>query len=1045
MSACPSRWDAPADFGARQRDDSPGQSPPRGETIHACFRDQARRQPAATALRHRGERMSYAELDAASDAVAVELAARGVERGALVPVVLPRGRLLVTVLLGVLKTGGAYSVLDPSWPTARLEDAVAQLGSSLVVTDGAGMSGASTWDPGATAASPRQAGPVPEDRSVGDDACSVFFTSGTTGRPRGAVVPHAGTVQLFRGCTFATLGPGSTMLQAAALPWDLFSLEVWGMLTTGGTCLLLDELPVTGRTLRDAVASGLTVLFLTATLFNLLVDEDPTCFAGIGQVITGGERLSPVHVERFLAVHPGVRLTNLYGPVETTVLITTHDIAPGDGAGSYGVPVGRAAPGLELMVLTDDGEAADDEVGELHVRGPRVALGYLGLPDHPAFGESEVEGRRSRTYATGDLVVRSGGLLHYAGRRDRQVKVRGHRVEPAEVESVVADVPGVASCRAVPVVGAAGVDGLALFWIASPTDHGDVDRRIGERLAADLPPYARPGTVAKVGAFPVTANGKLDEPALLASVRPEEETAGPASLADPTAAVVHREVAKVLGAPSVPAGSTLTELGATSLDLARLAMRLERLLGGQVRVVDLDTAADVTDLVRRLTARPEPPAQEGVGPEQAAVALSPLQAAATATTASQPDDVSVLCPVLWTLRPVAGSVPTPAVLRAALQDVQDRHDSLRSRYLLAPQPVAVPFAPVEAPRVEVLELESTGFSSARSALLSALAARPLDLSLGQVWRAALAPGKRPGEVLLGAVVNHVAWDGWSESVLARDLTTAVRARAAGRSPQWPAPAPTLAVLAQERADRGRYREDPAQVRAWVDHLAGAPPLTLAGAARPCARGCRPEAHVRREDAGAGSLAPWKAVARATGCSVFPVMVAVLEEALRPLLQRPGPVLGIPASTRDGLVEEGALGCLVDVRCLRLPVSTPEADWTERVRVAAEEVRWMQAHATTPFTALMGEVPAPPDGRMPLFQMMFGWQDNISPELEVAGCDVARGRVEPPRSETELVVNLWPDASDGVHVVVSYRCERVSDDTAAALAQRLRTLIEDGPS
>lgn len=616
-------------------------------------------------------------------------------------------------------------------------------------------------------------------------------------------------------------------------------------------------------------------------------------------------------------------------------------------------------------------------------------------------------------------------------------------MEPAEIEATINAVAGVASCRVVPILGDQGVDGMAAFWTAARDGGGDLDSRVRRQIATELPGYSQPGVVAEVDGFPVTANGKLDEQALLDSITPRRSTS--AAVPDgPFAEAVHQEVRDVLGVAGVPDGCTLTEMGASSLDRARLAMRLERRLGGMVRVVDLDEAADIGDLVVRLAGRadarpvsPEEPADHAADP---AVDLSPLQSSMAYLSSQQPQDKSVLCPMLWILRQDPGPVPGSAVVGAALQDVQDRHEALRSQYLAGERSVAVPLSAQDAPAVELLELDLDGVLEQR--LVDAVAAEPLDLPGARVWRAAVATSEGSTETLLAMVVHHIAWDGWSEAVFARDLEKALAARIAGTAPRWPSPAPTLAALARERAVRGRYQHDPAQDRDWVDHLMEAPTLDLGGSAA-CEGPCSPGAHIHRESVAEGALEPWRTLSRAVGCSVFTVLVAVLDEALRPLLRHPGVVAATATSTRDGAVEEHALGCIVDVRCVRLPASPPGVGWSQRVQAADEEVRLMQAHATTPFTELVAQAPVPADGRAPLFQMMFNWQDNAEADLRVAGCAVEHVRVLPPRAETELVVNLWPTPADGVEIVVTNQCDRVSDDQAGLVARRLAQLITAG--
>lgn len=1047
-------------------------------TIHACFREHAGRAPGAVAVRHGELSWTYAELDAASDAVAASLAARGVRAGQVVPVLLERGPLLVAVLLGVLKAGGAYTPMDPRWPAERRAEVLAQVSSPVVVTDLPGVTADRAWDPGAVLAPPAAsvpAGPVLPDAVDGADPCAVYFTSGTTGRPRGVLVPHEGTVRLFRDATFARLGPGAAVLQGSALAWDGLSLELWSMLTTGGTCLLPQVPTVTGDTVRQAVASGLTLLFLTSTLFGLLVDEDLDCFTGVAHVMTGGERFSPPHAQRFVRAHPGTRLTNVYGPVETSILLTAHDVRPEDLADPAGVPLGTALADTELHLLAPgapgDREVPDGEVGELHVAGPRLGLGYLGEPDHPAFAVRRVAGGVRRTYATGDLAVRRDGLLHFAGRRDRQVKVRGHRIEPAEVEAVVHTVPGVASCRVVPLPdgAGAGVGGLGAFWTPAATaaDPVRVEALVRERITAALPAYARPQVLRRLGRLPVTGTGKLDERALVdLAGPPTAPTASSGAAAvprarqgtdDPRGRVVREEVAALVGPAAPPAGRTLTELGVTSLDLARLGMRLQRRLGVRMPPEELAGAADVEDLVRRAAAAPAVLTAHTVpvaaGSTRAPVAPSPLQGLLAVTPQQTPEKLGwLLCPVVWALR---GEAPPTAVLAAALQDVQDRHEALRSAWETEnPQgPRAVPLDAERAPRVPLLDLgdlhrdDRDGQQAQQRAqdhLVAALSATGLALDEGRTWRAGVLR-VAPGHWLLGVVVHHTAFDGWSVAVMAEDLSVALAARAAGRAPRWASPAPTSAALADEREALGRYHDDPGEVAAWREHLADTVPVLFREASRPCSGPCPPGAHLHRHPTAPGAIAAWQAFGAQQGSTLFPVVLAVTARALRGHLHHPQVLMSTVFSARDSPVEEHAVSCLLDIRYVRTPVAPPGASWSQSVGQAQAELDWGQQHARTSFVQVMPVLPPVPPDRARGPEIFFALQSNRLGRLEVPGCRVDRVPAYPPVSETALTIQLEPEPGNGMTVVISHRCEHVSDETAATLADDITALLDAGPA
>lgn len=477
-----------------------------GEGLHDVFAAQARAQPRRTALIARYTRMSYGELDARAEELADRLAAAGVEQGHVVPILMPRSVDLVVTLLAVLKLGAAYALLDPDWPLTRLDAVVGQLRPPLVVAR-----------PGTRAELPAPLWTAAEDDTGegparaavtvrGSDACCVFFTSGTTGRPKGVSTPHRATARLFRPGTFTRFDRDTVIPLAAALPWDAFSLELWAALYNGGTGVLIDEPFLTAEALRTMVTDhGVNTAWLTSSLFNLIVDEDLTAMSGLSQVMVGGERLSARHVGRFLDRFPDTALINGYGPVENTVFTTTHHITAADCARPGGIPLGRAVPGTSVFVLQGNRPCAAGEPGEICVAGDGLAHGYLGEPALTAekFTQVDIDGEQVRLYRTGDMGVRDeNGIVEFRGRIDRQVKIRGNRVEPAEVErQIVRLVPDVADCRVVPRWNELdGVFDLVAFCV--PTRTGGAPPEVPAILARHLPAYQRPVDVAFVDSFP---------------------------------------------------------------------------------------------------------------------------------------------------------------------------------------------------------------------------------------------------------------------------------------------------------------------------------------------------------------------------------------------------------------------------------------------------------------------------------------------------------------------------------------------------------------
>ncbi|MEU8759637.1 AMP-binding protein [Streptomyces sp. NPDC048659] len=473
--------------------------------IHKALDERAAEYGDHIALIDENGPVTYSELVAAADAHAAALAAAGVGPGSLVPVRVARSARMVTLLLAVLKTGAAYCPIDVKWPDERVRELLRLLDAELFVTD-TPLAGAPCWTPPATpVAAPR---PVPAELGPEAPAC-VFFTSGSTGAPKGVVTPHRAVLRLFESGPLAAFGPGRTLPQLAPVGWDACGLELWGMLSRGGTVVLPEEDHLLPDALRELVERhGVNTLVLVASVVNLLVRLDPDCFRGVDLMFIGGERLSPGPVRELLLAHPGTTVVNCYGPVESFAFATMHRISPEDCALPHGVPIGRPAPGTGIHLVD----------GELCVSGAGLADGYLNDPERTAeaFVTVELDGVPTRVYRTGDRAERDAeGVLHFLGRADRQVKIRGYRVELGEVESRATARGGVRDCVAVALPGRGGAyERLALAFT------GDTEPdRLRAELRDRLPGHLVPDVVRRLDALPLNANGKVDHRAVTELLR----------------------------------------------------------------------------------------------------------------------------------------------------------------------------------------------------------------------------------------------------------------------------------------------------------------------------------------------------------------------------------------------------------------------------------------------------------------------------------------------------------------------------------------------
>ncbi|MFF4607329.1 AMP-binding protein [Streptomyces sp. NPDC001339] len=586
----------------------------RAQTMHELFAWCAERWPERTAVRHRGRSVSYGELAAASDAFAAELAERGVGPGAVVPVALPRSAELFAVLLAVLKRGAAYAALDVRWPRARLTELVTYLDGPLVVSSLDGPWPVPQWrpphgGPAGAAASGRRPAPVP----VGpDDPCAVFFTSGTTGTPKGVVTAHRGSVRLFDDWVFAPLDSGVVMPQALSATWDAFALDSWGVLFTAGTLVLLDDTLELATGLRELIGEqGVNTVFAPTAVFHSMVDTDLDAFAGLRAVGVGGEALSAKHAARFLEAHPGIPLYNMYGPAESSVAATYHLVTPRD-CEEGAIPLGRPFPHTEAYVLDGDRPCAAGETGEVVLAGAGLALGYFKSPGLTAekFVELELGGTVRRGYRTGDRGHFSAvGTLYFDGREDTQVKVRGHRIELAEIEQRAGAVPGVGSCAVVPLAGPDGAyEDLCLFYAGAsgPAVQVPGPDALRAHLAQRLPGHLVPAMVHRLERLPVREDRKLDRTALgeLAAERRAEALAAPGDPGQGELAGTEAKVAgifrEILGARSVQPEVSFFQLGGNSLTAAQLASRIAQDFGVRLRIQQVFDTPTVSGLAEAI-------------------------------------------------------------------------------------------------------------------------------------------------------------------------------------------------------------------------------------------------------------------------------------------------------------------------------------------------------------------------------------------------------------------------------------------------------------
>ncbi|MFD9704552.1 non-ribosomal peptide synthetase [Lentzea sp. NPDC059081] len=574
---------------------------PDERTVLTLVRDQVEQRPESVAVSGGGEDLTYRRLWDLAGTLAAELAGLGVRRGDLVAVAVNPSVDLVVAFLGVLRAGAAYLPLDNRAPADRLAVILDEAAPRVVVR----AVDESRWTvplpSGLTPVTvPQEPSQQVSDVEVGrDDPAYVAYTSGSTGRPKGVVVPHRAVVRLVTDAEYCPVGPGDRVASLSNPAFDATTFEVWAPLAVGGAVVAVPS-PV-DLVLEDWVTAlrdlSITTMFLTTSLFHSVARELPSAFEHLEHLVVGGEQLDAEMVRKVLAAGPPGRVVNGYGPTETTTFAAVFQCTADAMRDVVRTPIGFPLQKTTLHVL-DEGlqPVFAGETGELCIGGPGVALGYLGRPELTAERFVLVAGER--VYRTGDLVRQlPDGALEVVGRRDRQVKLRGFRIELEEVEQAAA-ATGLVDAVFVEKVGEGPSATLVGFALPTAGGQEELPVRLRERLAGALPDYMVPARWVVLSHVPLGPTGKADRNELLALLEPVPESRVdlPIEKIDDICRI-WREVLRVA---RVHPDDNFIDLGGNSLLAVQAAARMNEFLVTAVEPAEILLAESAAELGARV-------------------------------------------------------------------------------------------------------------------------------------------------------------------------------------------------------------------------------------------------------------------------------------------------------------------------------------------------------------------------------------------------------------------------------------------------------------
>ena len=1031
---------------------------PEDNTIVDLFERQVEKTPDSIAVVFEGSRLTYRQLNEKANQLAHYLSMLRqtvhMPDNPLIAIAVERSPETIVGVLGILKAGGAYVPIDPDYPESRIRYVLKDCAAPLLLTqshmkekdrlplkdmqpdclpvylDEIDFSGLSLGNPGY--------------KLKVTDLAYINYTSGSTGQPKGVSIPHRAVVRLVKNTSYARLDSKQTFLQYAPISFDAATLEIWGALLNSAKLVVV---PARQNDLASLAAvlsrEKITILWLTSSLFNIMLEEHPEALRGVKQLLTGGEALSVSHIEKALRLLPDTQLINGYGPTENTTFTCCYPIT--DQADGNSIPIGRPIANTQVFIVDQNLQPVPAGVpGELVAGGAGLARGYLNRPGltREKFIDVELFGKTRRIYKTGDLArLLPGGDIEFLGRIDHQVKLRGFRIELGEIEAVLGQLPFVKEA----VVALHGADGdkrlvAYLTQAGSPGAESLIEPgEVKSRLKSQLPDYMIPSHFMVLERLPLTSNGKIDRKALPV---PRPETVTEDKPATPTEALLAGLWAKILRRDTINRHDNFFDLGGHSLSATRLIARIRDNFQVELQVSAVFEHPRLNDLARAIETTIR------------TVSLPPIR--------KRPDDAPTVLSFaqqrLWFLNELedsdAGVYNMPAALKLSgelnvealqrsLQWLVHRHDVLRSCFpTRAGQATVQVHVPDEREVLTIHDLtklspgdqdEEIRNRAARHARLS------FDLTRGPLFKFDLLLLPEQRSVLL-LNYQHIISDGWSMSVFVRDWQHAYTAFAKGNEPD-------LAPLTIQYGDYAAWQREwlqggvlQRQVDYWHRQLAGAPELLELPIDTP-----RPPVQSYRGGRYFHSLSPLLSkrlttLSRELNVSLFMTLLTGFYILLSRYSRMDDVCVGTPIANRTHSSTDDLIGFFVNMLVLRGRLQPGQSvagllAETRKTCLAA------YSHQDIPFEMLVERLqPARSLSHSPLFQVMFGLQNNdpVSPDLP--GVEVTPLPVDYPIARFDLSLNA--EERDGeVHCWWEYATDLFHASTIQRMAGHFEVLLK----
>ncbi|WP_018015936.1 non-ribosomal peptide synthetase [Teredinibacter turnerae] len=1024
-------------------------------TIHQLFSKQAVKSPDAIAVQMGDQILSYRELDSESDKLACHILDTGWYQDQLIGVCLDRSPKLIVSLLGILKAGAGYLPIDPDYPQDRINFILQDAGVRLLIAkpdfrhkfrdfSGKILNGelmGVTEKPAFSArfpeASPRQ-------------LAYVNYTSGTTGQPKGTEIEHRSVIRLLFGIDYVQLDSGTRVLHASSISFDASTFEIWSALLHGGCCVLLPDKYATADLFRKMIVTqGVNTLWVSSPLFNSLVDEDPDAFLGVNQLLVGGDALSTTHIKRAQHFLPGTQLINGYGPTESTTFTCCFPIPDNFVCDSTrSIPIGKPIGNTRVYLLDNKlNPVAIGEPGELYVSGDGLARAYSHQPKMTAgvfLPDPFSAEPGARMYRTGDIALyRANGEIEYVGRADEQIKIRGFRVEPREVEVNLLELPSVQAALVIPDTGKGGLKCLTAYVI--PEDNQQLDtNELSSLVRLRLPEYMAPEFIVLLDSFPLSSTGKIDrqklpKPGRESIEKPAKAMAAPSTDTEKKLANIWQEV---LETGEIGRESNLFQLGAHSLILIKIASRIRSSLKA---TISLDVIFQSPTL-RLLAAAID---KERAGEYNDYVSLTKVSRDSDLPQSQEQQR-------LWFIDQFEENLASYNVqacwyypglfqfdqLKAALEHMVDRHEILRTSFeKKSVMPVQVIHGSVEVP-VTVASIERKNKVRLNN-MLRNMVETPFTLSQGPLWNVHLIEEARSCTYFV-LNMHHIITDGWSISLFIKEFCHIYESLSQGKAVSLNKKAFDYVdyTIWQDRwLKTGKANK---QLEFWKSQLEGASPLLELPTDFARSSSQKYTGRILKLDISPELSAQIEVICTRKGCTPFHFFLAVYYVLLSKYSGQDDISVGCPVANRDTSELESVFGLFVNTLVLRLN-SANRQNFSNLIDKVKETSLDAIAHSGVPFEKVVEAVnPERSLTHSPLFQAMFSLNEFDSGG-EIDGVTLSNIDIERWFSKFDLTLNLNREKR-GWSGILEYRTELFRESTVRrmldAYIEILGTVVSD---